>query len=45
MAWYKNYTTLQPPNCNIYKTIFPEILHLESLRLLQYAGELTPAEI
>ena len=28
------------PNCNIYKTIFPEVLRLEGLRLLKEAGEL-----
>ena len=27
-------------NCNIYKTIFPEVLRLEGLRLLKHAGEL-----
>jgi len=27
---------VKSPNCNIYKTIFPEILRLEGLRLLKY---------
>ncbi len=31
---------VQSPNCNIYKAIFPEVLRLEGLRLLQQAGEL-----
>jgi uncharacterized protein len=31
---------VQSPNCNIYKAIFPEVLRLEGLRLLKYAGEL-----
>lgn len=31
---------VKSPNCNIYKTIFPEVLRLEGLRLLKEAGEL-----
>ncbi len=31
---------VQSPNCNIYKSIFPEVLRLEGLRLLEQAGEL-----
>ncbi len=31
---------VKSPNCNIYKTIFPEVLRLEGLRLLKGAGEL-----
>jgi uncharacterized protein len=27
---------VKSPNCNIYKSIFPDILHLEALRLLKY---------
>ncbi len=34
---------LKSPNCNIYKAIFPEVLRLEGLRLLKYAGELETA--
>lgn len=29
---------VKSPNCNIYKTLFPEILRLEGLRLLKYSG-------
>jgi uncharacterized protein len=28
------------PNCNIYKTLFPEIIRLEGLRLLRYGKPL-----
>jgi uncharacterized protein len=28
---------IKSPNCNIYKALFPEALHLEALRLLKYA--------
>ncbi len=31
---------VKSPNCNIYRAIFPEVLRLEGLRLLKYAGEL-----
>jgi uncharacterized protein len=31
---------IKSPHCNIYKSIFPEILRLEGLRLLQCAGEI-----
>jgi uncharacterized protein len=31
---------VKSPNCNIYKTLFPEILRLEGLRLLKYSGVL-----
>ena len=34
---------VKSPNCNIYKTIFPEALRLEGLRLLKEAGELVEA--
>ena len=34
---------VKSPNCNIYKTIFPEVLRLEGLRLLREAGELEEA--
>ncbi|HEY4032612.1 MAG TPA: SPASM domain-containing protein, partial [Ktedonobacteraceae bacterium] len=27
---------VKSPNCNIYKALFPEVLRLEALRLLQY---------
>jgi len=30
---------LKSPNCNIYKAIFPEVLRLEGLRLLEHAEE------
>jgi uncharacterized protein len=35
---------VQSPNCAIYRAIFPEIIHLEGLRLLHHAGELAPAD-
>jgi uncharacterized protein len=31
---------LKSPNCNIYKAIFPDVLRLEGLRLLEHAGEI-----
>ncbi len=31
---------VKSPNCNIYKALFPEALHLEALRLLKYAQPL-----
>jgi uncharacterized protein len=34
---------VKSPNCNIYKTLFPEVLRLEGLRLLKEAGELEQA--
>ena len=27
---------VKSPNCNIYKALFPGVLHLEALRLLRY---------
>lgn len=30
---------VRSPNCCIYQTLFPEVLRLEGLRLLKYAGE------
>ncbi|MEA3340104.1 MAG: SPASM domain-containing protein, partial [Chloroflexota bacterium] len=30
---------VQSPNCNIYRALYPEVLRLEGLRLLRYAGE------
>jgi uncharacterized protein len=30
---------LKSPNCTIYKALYPEVLRLEGLRLLKYAGE------
>lgn len=30
---------VKSPNCNIYKTLFPEALRLEGLRLLKYQGD------
>ena len=30
---------IKSPNCNIYRAIYPQALHLEGLRLLKYAGE------
>jgi len=30
---------VKSPNCNIYKTLFPEAIRLEGLRLLEYADE------
>jgi uncharacterized protein len=29
---------VKSPNCNIYQTLFPEVLRLEGLRLLKYGG-------
>ncbi len=29
---------VRSPNCRIYQALFPEVLRLEGLRLLQYAG-------
>ena len=29
---------VKSPNCNIYKALYPEIIKLEGLRLLKYAG-------
>lgn len=31
---------VKSPNCNIYKTLYPEAVRLEGLRLLKYADEL-----
>lgn len=30
---------VRSPNCRIYQTLFPEVLRLEGLRLLKYAGK------
>ncbi|MGQ9828674.1 MAG: radical SAM protein [Roseiflexus sp.] len=30
---------VQSPNCRIYQALFPEVLRLEGLRMLRYAGE------
>jgi uncharacterized protein len=30
---------VKSPNCNIYKAIYPELLRLESLRLIKYGAE------
>ena len=30
---------VKSPNCSIYKALYPEVLRLEGLRLLKYAGE------
>jgi uncharacterized protein len=30
---------VKSPNCNIYRAIYPEAVHLEGLRLLKYADE------
>lgn len=35
---------LKSPNCNIYKALYPEVLRLEGLRLLKYAGEIEEIE-
>lgn len=32
---------IKSPNCNIYQALFPDVLHLEALRLLQYASPIT----
>lgn len=32
---------VKSPNCNIYKTLFPEVLRLEALRLLRYITPVT----
>jgi radical SAM protein with 4Fe4S-binding SPASM domain len=32
---------VKSPNCNIYKTLFPEVLQLEALRLLHYEMPIT----
>ena len=34
---------IKSPNCNIYKALFPEVLRLEALRLLQYVPPTTVA--
>jgi len=34
---------IKSPNCDIYKALYPEILHLEALRLLKYETPWTPA--
>ncbi|MBI3151648.1 MAG: SPASM domain-containing protein, partial [Chloroflexi bacterium] len=31
---------VKSPNCNIYKSVFPEALKLEGLRILKYANKL-----
>lgn len=30
---------VKSPNCNIYRTLYPEVIRLEGLRLLKYAGK------
>lgn len=32
---------IKSPNCNIYQALFPDALHLEALRLLQYGSPIT----
>lgn len=32
---------VKSPNCNIYQALFPDVLHLEALRLLQYGSPIT----
>lgn len=34
---------VKSPNCNVYKAIYPELLRLESLRLIKYGAEGTVA--
>lgn len=34
---------VKSPNCNIYKTLYPEVLRLEALRLLKYEAPWTPS--
>jgi uncharacterized protein len=36
---------VRSPNCNIYKTLYPEVLRLEALRLLKYESPWTPGEM
>jgi uncharacterized protein len=38
--WVTGRYDVKSPNCNIYKTLFPEVLRLEGLRILKYSEKL-----